>query len=375
MKRLMKYLCLFVFFFSFVNNCFAKELTIYFFYGDGCPHCAHEEVLLDELKNKYSELNIISYETWYNEENSLLMEQKKEELGISTKGVPFTIIGDTGICGYNQTIGDKITTLVEKEISDKDVNNNNNSIYNLPIIGKVDVKNMSLTIMTIVIGLVDGFNPCAMWVLLFLISSLLGMKNRKKMWILGGSYILTSSIVYMLIMFSWLEIVASVTTSITFRIIISIIAMLGGLINIRSYIKSNKSGCTVVNDDKRNKIFSKIKKFTTEKSLWLALIGIIGLAVSINIVELACSAGLPLIYTQILALNNVTGITAILYTLLYILFFMLDDIIIFVIAMTTLKVTGLSTKYGKLSHLIGGILMLLIGLLLIIKPEWIMLNF
>ena len=78
MRRLMKYLCLFVFFFSFTSNCFAKELTVYFFYGDGCPHCAHEEVLLEELKNKYSKLNIISYETWYNEENAILMEQKKE---------------------------------------------------------------------------------------------------------------------------------------------------------------------------------------------------------------------------------------------------------------------------------------------------------
>ena len=113
----------------------------------------------------------------------------------------------------------------------------------------------------------------------------------------------------------------------------------------------------------------------TQGAFVLALIGIIGLAISVNLIELACSSGLPLIFTQILALNELNSIQYFLYILLYIIFFLIDDIIIFAIAMKSLKVTGISTKYNKLSHLIGGILMLIIGILMILKPDWLMFNF
>ena len=107
----------------------------------------------------------------------------------------------------------------------------------------------------------------------------------------------------------------------------------------------------------------------------MAVIGIMGLAVSVNLVELACSAGLPLIFTQLLAINGIDGISGFYYTFIYIMFFLLDDLIIFFVAMTTMQLTGFSTKYGKLSKLIGSILLFGIGLLLIFKPEWLMFQF
>ena len=156
---------------------------------------------------------------------------------------------------------------------------------------------------------------------------------------------------------------------------IAIIALIGAIINLRAFIKSRDSGCEVVDDKKRKTIFKKIKKFTHEKSLLLALVGVIGLAISVNLVELACSAGLPLVFTELLVINNVNSFMRFTYTLLYILFFLLDDLVVFFIAMFTMKITGISTKYNKYSHLIGGIIMLLIGILLIFKPEWLMFQF
>ena len=123
------------------------------------------------------------------------------------------------------------------------------------------------------------------------------------------------------------------------------------------------------------KIFSKIKEFTHEKNFFLALIGVIGLAISVNLVELACSAGLPLIFTQILAINTLNPLQYWFYIFLYILFFLIDDIVVFTIAMVSLKMTGISTKYNKYSHLIGGIIMVIIGILLIFKPGILMFNF
>jgi len=139
-------------------------------------------------------------------------------------------------------------------------------------------------------------------------------------------------------------------------------------------MKNEKVGCTVTNKEQRKKTMEKIKKFTSEKSFILAILGVITLAISVNFVELACSAGLPLIFTQILALNDLSTIQYSFYIFLYILFYLLDDLVIFFIAMTTLKITGITNKYNKYSHLIGGILMIIIGLLMIFRPDILMFN-
>lgn len=381
MKKIIKCFFLFLLIF-FVNDVCAKEVNIKFFYGDGCPVCAREEKFLEEIESKY-DVKIIKYETWYNEENAKLLDEAKEKYNTTGRGVPYTVVEDSAFLGFNTTISSQIEDKIKSISNDNNVNNDDKNdqkedktIYDIPLIGKVDIKKVSVLLVSIVIGLVDGFNPCAMWVLLFLISTLLGMKDRKRMWIIGLTFLLTSALVYMVIMLGWLEIVVNITTSILIRNIIACIAIIGGLINLRTFIKSKKtSGCTIIDDNKRTKVFEKIKSFTKEKSLFLALLGVITLAIGVNVVELACSAGLPLVFTQVLAVNNITGVNALMYVLVYIFFFLIDDLLIFIIAMTTLKLTGISNKYAKYSHLVGGILMVLIGLLLLIKPELIMFNF
>lgn len=381
MKKIIKcfFLFLLIFFISDVN---AKEINIDFFYGNGCPICSKEEKFLEEIEKKY-DVKINKYETWYNEENAKLLDETKEKYNTTGRGVPYTVVEDNAFLGFNTTISSQIEDKIKSISNDNNVNNDDKNdqkedktIYDIPLIGKVDIKKVSVLLVSIVIGIVDGFNPCAMWVLLFLISSLLGMKDRKRMWIIGVTFLLTSALVYMVIMLGWLEIVVNITTSILVRNIIACIAIIGGLVNLRTFIKTrNTSGCTILDDNKRTKVFEKIKSFTKEKSLFLALAGVITLAIGVNVVELACSAGLPLVFTQVLAINNITGVNALMYVFVYIFFFLIDDLLIFIIAMTTLKLTGISNKYAKYSHLVGGILMIVIGLLLIIKPELIMFNF
>ena len=395
MKRIIKILFTLIICSFCILNVDAKTIkpTVYLFHGDGCPHCKEERTYLKTVEKK---INLVEYEVWYNEENEEFMNKVREEMGITKSGVPLTIIGNTYFLGYSETSSkvlsraidyysdsenyvDQIANIKEgsfdKEslvdtFSEKEIDENEKYIIKVPLIGNVNMKNLSLTTAAVVIGLVDGFNPCAMWVLLFLISILIGMKDKKRMWILGTAFLLTSALVYMFIMFSWLNIVVRVSTSTFIRYLIGLFAIGGGAYNLYSYVKTRKtSGCVVVDDNKRKKIFGKIKKFTSEKSFFLAILGVMALAVSVNMVELACSAGLPLIFTQLLALNKVSGLVGLYYTLIYILFFLLDDLVIFIIAMITMNVTGISTKYNKYSHLIGGIVMLIIGLLLIFKYE------
>ena len=393
-------LLLVLFLFPYVS--FAKEdVTLYFFHGDGCPHCAEESVFLEKLQKDYPDLKIEKYEVWYDEENSALLQKVQQELHIERMGVPTTIIGDVYTVGYSEETANVIKRAIEffyeneykdvvsqikddtyvddgseSEFLKREAETDKNMTVKVPFYKKINLKKVSLTTAAVVIGLIDGFNPCAMWVLLFLISVLIGMKDKKRMWILGLAFLLTSALVYALIMLSWIQIVVKMTTVISIRRIIAIAALIGGFFQLRSFIKNkDTSGCEIVDDSKRKTIFKKIRKFTSEKSFLLALIGVMGLAVSVNLVELACSAGLPLVFTELLALNDVSNMAKFWYVLLYIIFFLIDDLIVFIIAMFTMKVTGITTKYNQYSHLLGGVIMLLIGVLLLLKPEWLMFQF
>ena len=147
--------------------------------------------------------------------------------------------------------------------------------------------------------------------------------------------------------------------------------------NIYHYFKDLNSevGCDVTDANKRQKIMSRIRKITSEEKFILAILGTIGLAASVNVLELLCSLGLPVVFTNVLALNHLNILEYIIYITLYILFYLIDDIVIFVIAMKTMHIKGISNKYTKYSHLIGGLIMVILGLLMVLKPEWLMLNF
>ena len=371
-----------------------NALDVHLFYSELCSTCEEEIKFLEEYK-KEADINIIYYETTRNKENDELLSKVRKALNNNDKTVPYTVIGTTGITGFNETVKNQIKSAYEfytyEFVDIVDVIQNDLDVeyeiippegqYNLPILGDVNPEDVSLPLVSIIIGFIDGFNPCAMWVLLFLLSIIVTMKDRKKMWIIGLTFLTTSAVVYLAFMLAWLQIAITLSEIVWVRFIIALIALLGGAINLTSYYKERKkdNGCAVV-DKKQRKSISKrihkiVKQIDDKKTFYLAILGVMGLAVSVNLVELACSSGLPLIFTQILAINNLSSLQYLIYILIYILFFLIDDIVIFAIAMKTLKLTGISTKYNKLSHLIGGILMLLIGILMIFKPEWLMFNF
>jgi hypothetical protein len=173
-------------------------------------------------------------------------------------------------------------------------------------------------------------------------------------------------------MSAWLNLILFLGFVVWVRTSIGILALLGGGYSIKEFLFNKDSGCKVAGDEKRQKTFEKMKLAIQQNSLWLAMGGIIMLAFAVNVVELICSAGLPAIYTQVLALNKMVGWQYYLYILIYIFFFMLDDLLIFFVAMVTLEMTGITTKYARISRFVGGVVMLLIGLMLIFKPEWLM---
>ena len=411
-KSILKYaLVLGVFFFLpfFVKA--DETVNMYFFYGDGCPHCAKEEIFLDRLEKENEMVNVERSETWRNRDNANLLKEVSQKLNIKVTGVPVLIIGDEAIIGYysDETTGLEIRSVVNKYIEtgcedevkafvdntyqvneceydcsgekecehDCDckadiikIDNSNKSIT-LPFLGEIDIKNFSLPVLTFVIAATDGFNPCAMWVLLFLISLLLGMKDKKRMWILGMAFIVSSGLVYFFFLSAWLNLFLFLGFVFWIRVTIGVVALLSGSYHLKE-AWDNRDGCKVIKGGKRKKIFEKLRNVVNEKSFFLAFGGIVLLAVAVNFVELVCSAGLPAVYTQVLSASSLPPWQYYTYLVFYVVIFMLDDMLIFFIAMKTLKMKGLSSKYTQWAQWIGGIVMLILGILLIFKPGWVM---
>ena len=411
MKRFLRLVVLGILFvlFPLKVNAEGREVNIHLFYGSTCPHCAAEEKFLAEYLNGKDNVHLYMYEVWGSTYNQKLMNQVAKEMGVSANGVPFTVIGKKVITGFSESYtpdeiknavehyldeentyrdyAGEITGKVEKQKEEpkqekketKKETKKDTKKYEktVPVLGKINAKTVSLPILSIVLGFVDGFNPCAMWILIFLISMLIGLKDKRKLMLYGSVFLISSGAFYFLLMFTFLKAIANISVSLVFRWIIAGFALIAGAFSLYNYIKSLKEddGCTVTNSKQKKVIMTKIKEFVNEKNVLLALVGIVALAIGVNFIELLCSAGLPTLFTEILALNKVSTGMGMIYNLIYIIFFMIDDFIIFMIAVKTMNLKVISTKYSKYSHLIGGIIMLIIGILLIFKPAWVMFNF
>ena len=401
MKRL-NYIIFTLILFLVLGSVSAKEITINLFYSSTCPHCAAEKEFLNEYIKENRNVKVELYEVTENEDNAKLLDDVKETLGSINNYVPYTVIGEIGLTGYSDSIKNQIIHFVDKyqteeyydlvskvkkegkaidltkEDDTKEVDNKKEAeeTIKLPIIGEVAKSKISLPVAAIIIGFIDGFNPCAMWILLFLINMLIGIKDKKKSWIIGFTFLFVSGLVYFLSMIG-INLAVSAITINWIKILIALFILIFGIINLRKYFKMRKeeAGCSVVDSKKRKKINSSIHKILESKSFLFALLGTSLLAASVNLVELACSLGFPLVFTEILSINKVTGLLRIIYLLIYIFFYMIDDIVVFVLSMKTLEATGVTNKYNKLCTLISSIIMIIMGILLIFKPEWLMLNF
>ena len=320
--------------FGFTNvSASDKQVNLYYFHAEGCPTCALETTYLEELTSKDTNLVLHKYEIAFDKENQKLSKDVGELLNQPINSTPTLIIGREVIVGFKEgstekTIEEAITFVRDNNVRDVvgemlgivepgqgvDIINEESKV-NLPFFGEVDAKSVSLPLLAIVLGGLDGFNPCAMWVLLLLISMLFHLEEQWKKWFLGGLFLLTTAIMYFFFMLSWLNITILFGTLVYIRWLIGGLSIGGGIFNIRRYTQM-EPGCEIVDESKRLKIRDRLKAIYSQPVFALAAVGIVVLAVSVNLVELICSAGLPVLFTQILTLNDLSSTQHIMYLLL-----------------------------------------------------------
>jgi len=355
-----------------------EGMTVHFFYLPTCPHCAEQKPIIEDLIKEMPDVNFI-YHDASSSEGSALFYQLSAEAGLDTSrlGVPTLFVGKHPLVGVHTKEQIK-EAILDCQNNCKDGSEHNATTqevktsftdYELPFIGRTDLTTYSLPALAIVLGLIDGFNPCAMWVLVYLIGVLIGLNDRKKIWIIVGSFVLASGILYFLFMTAWINIFLLVGYIRILTLLIGLIALGGGILSLKEYITTKGSLTCKVGDEKSHeKTMGKIQQIVTQPLSIALIFSIIALAFIVNSVEFVCSAAIPSVFTQILALKGLPLIMNYAYIALYVFFFMLDDLIIFGMAALAIG-SAFGDKYAKYCKVIGGLILTILGLIMVFAPH------
>jgi len=352
-----------------------EKVDIYFFEREGCSFCAKEMVFFDDLILKRDDFNLLILDIG-EEESRQQFDLLTDKYGLP-KVTPMTIVGENIFQGFDtsKTTGEKIISFIEEAKLRQEGEQGvliagQNFEFKLPLVGVVDLKTMSLFSLSFVLGLVDGFNPCAMWVLMTFLLILWQVKDRKKMFQVAGLFILAEAIMYWLILNFWFRTWDFIGLDEIITPVIGLLAVgAGGYFLYRYWKNYGKLVCDT-DVEKQSKTESKIRRLVNGPMTILTALGIVGVALSVNVIEFACSIGIPQAFTKILELNNLSLITEQFYIFLYTFFYMIDDFLIFGLAFYGFsKFYAVGQKYSNLSSLIGGILMIILGVLLLFAPS------
>ena len=345
--------------------------TIEIFTASGCPHCARALDFLQQLQREYPWLEVHHFDVRKDIRAMERFIEINQQAGIKQPGVPTFLICGSFSTGFDNpdTTGKDIR--LQLGVDKEAFSNEEGGGVEVPLLGTVSVSTLGLPLFTIIIGLVDGFNPCAMWVLLVLLSLLVNLRDRSRLFVIAGSFVFVSGLVYFAFMAAWLNLFFIIGVSRVIQVSVGLIAVLIGAVNIKDYFSFRKGLSLSIPDSAKPGIYQKMRRVVYAQNLFAALIAVIVLAVLVNLVELACTIGLPALYTQILAGRNLEPYQYYAYLLIYNLAYIFDDAVMVTVAIYTLSSHRLQESGGRWLKLISGLVILIIGALLIVAPEWL----
>ncbi|MCA1765951.1 MAG: hypothetical protein LC633_06865 [Desulfobulbaceae bacterium] len=243
------------------------------------------------------------------------------------------------------------------------------TIVEIPLVGEIDARDFSLPVLAVVLGLVDGLNPCAMWVLLYLISLVLSLKDRRKIWLIVGSFVAASGVLYFLFMTAWLNAFLFMGYVRELTLLIGFFALWVGITDIYESIRDRgRPTCQIGDRESKNRTMARIKEVALSPLSVGSFFAIVALAFIVNSIEFLCSAAIPAVFTYILSISPLGPLQYYMYILIYVLFFMLDDLLIFAAAAFAVT-SSMGEKYAKYTKPVSGAIMLAIGVILIFFPD------
>jgi thiol-disulfide isomerase/thioredoxin len=340
--------------------------TLEVFVREGCPHCADAKEHLPELAKRKPGLRIVYRAIDVDGEARRDLERHSRRAGIWPPGVPTFVYGERVLVGFEsaERTGPALASLVEGRAAAA-------GTVESGVFGTLSVSRLGLPLFTLALGLLDGFNPCAMWVLLFLLSLLVHLRDRRRMAFIAGTFVLVSGAVYYAFLAAWLNVFLLVGLSTTLRVALGATAIVIGAVNLRDFLREGRGFTLSIPDSAKPGLYARMRSVVSAGSLLPALAGVAALAVVVNFVELLCTAGLPAIYTAVLAQQGLGTLAHYAYLGLYILGYIADDSLMVGLAVAALTSRKLTERTGRWLKLVSGVVMLALGLAMTFRPEWL----
>ncbi|MBP9087282.1 MAG: NrdH-redoxin [Kofleriaceae bacterium] len=331
----------------------------------GCSHCVRAAEYLQDLRTRRPELRVIVFDIHADP----VARERLRELAArreTVMAVPAFVIGDQLLVGFDAatTTGRTIERWLDAQGQTLDA-------VDLPLFGKVRVRELGLPVFSVILGIIDGFNPCAMWVLLFLLSLLVNLNSRRRMAAIGATFVVVSGVAYYAFMTAWLGMFLAFGVSRWLEATLGLVAILVGAIHVKDFLAPNHGPSLSIPERAKPKIFAQVRRIVYAENLAGAIGMTVALAAMVNLVELLCTAGLPALFTQILAAHNLSWWEHHAYMTLYILAYMFDDTVMLTIAIVTLTRRKVQERAGRVLKLISGSVMIALGVLLILRPDWL----
>jgi glutaredoxin len=338
----------------------------------GCPHCARALRHLEDLQQRRPDLDVTRRSVTDDPAARRRLFELSERHGVDPPGVPAFLICDRFLVGFDEaaTTGADIERLLAAEVVDAP--GAGRYTLALPLLGAVSLDQIGLPLFTVAIGLMDGFNPCAMWVLLFLLSVLVNLRDRARMLLIAGTFVIVSGAVYFAFMAAWLNLFLIVGFSRALQIAVGATAALVGAVHVKDFFALGRGVSLSIPQSAKPGLYARLRRVMQADNLGGAMAGILIIAVLVNFLELLCTAGLPALYTQILTMRDLAGAEYYGYLLLYNVAYVFDDALMVGLVTWTLGRRKLDARQGRWLKLASGLVILVLGLLLLLAPQWLL---
>jgi glutaredoxin len=374
------------------NQIAVEKIDIEAFVREGCPHCAAAEEFLKTLQQEQPSLKIVIHSLTRDPSALAHLKEIAQSQGINSIRVPAIQVDGQLIIGYSDATEtgkmirrilassqNKMTaqtdvgsceaqTVLSCEAKPDEKSQTGTEAFELNFLGqKLTLSEIGLPLFTLAMGLLDGFNPCSMWVLILMISLLAPMRNRWRMLAIVGTFVAVEGIAYFMFMAAWLNLFLWIGLSKISEIIIALIALIAGAINLKDFWRFGWGVSLSIPNSAKTGIYARIRQVLNAQNLTGAIIGTIILAILVQVVEFMCTSGFPALYTRILTLQQLNGVSYYSYLLLYNVAYMFDDFVILGVGVVTLSQRRLQEKEGRWLKLISGLVMVSLGCYLLIQ--------
>lgn len=344
----------------------APAVRLEVFVREGCPHCDDAKAFLATLARQRPGLEIVLRPVDRDPAARDELARRSQAAGAWPPGVPTFVVGSRLLVGFDDAdhAGRELLALIDGAALAAD------GVQN-PLFGRLSASRLGLPLFTLALGLLDGFNPCAMWVLLFLLSLLVRLNDRRRMALVAGTFVLVSGAMYYAFMAAWLNLFLAVGLSTAVWALLGGVALFIGAVNVKDYAAWGRGPSLSIPDAAKPGLYARMRRVLQARGLVASLLAVAALAVVVNVIELLCTAGLPAVYSAVLAQQHLSGPAHHAYLALYILAYMADDSLMVTLAVLALGSGKLTEATGRHLKLLSGLVMLALGLTMLLRPEWL----